>query len=304
MSNLTKQTIPIFYATDDAYAPMLAVSIRSLLDNADKNYFYRIHILTSSMSKENKSKIQSLEGENSRISFDDASQKLSAVADRLAIRDYYSITTYYRIFIASMFPEYDKAVYIDSDTVVVGDISKMFGTDIGNNIAGVIQENVMLIPVFGNYSEKVLGIAYDKYFNAGIMLMNLSQFRETDLEGRFLDLLSKRSFPVAQDQDYLNILCRDNVYYFGYEWNLAPVEIMAGIEPFIVHYKMALRPWNYDGIMHGDLFWKYAETSGFYEELCLIKKNHSDLDKQKDQNVWDGLVRLALEETAKAEAIG
>lgn len=302
ISNPAKQVIPIFYATDDAYAPMLAVSIRSLLDNADKNYFYRIHVLTSTMSEDNRCKIAALAGEGALISFDNASGRLVPVTDSLAVRDYYSIATYYRLFIADMFSEYDKAIYIDSDTVVADDISKMYVTDIGSNLIGAVHDNVMFVPVFGEYVERVLEISRDRYFNAGVLLMNLKEFRDTDMEGRFLDLLKKRKFPVAQDQDYLNLLCKDSVHYLDYTWNLAPVEELAEIEPSIVHFKMALRPWNYDNIMHGDLFWSYAKNSGFYEDLCLIKKNHSSLDAEKDREIGEGLVRLALEEIAKAEA--
>ncbi len=301
MSSVYKQIIPIFYATDDAYAPMLAVSIRSLLDNADKKCFYRIHVLTSTMSEENRAKISALAVENAEIFFNDASDRLMGVADSLAIRDYYSITTYYRLFIASMFPQYEKALYIDSDTVVVGDVAKMFSADIGDSLVGAVHDNVMFIDVFGQYVEKVLDVPREKYFNAGILLVNLREFRKSDVEDGFLKLLSERKFPVAQDQDYLNLLCRDRVYYFGYEWNLAPVEELSAIEPSIVHFKMALRPWNYDGITHGELFWHYAENSGFYDVLREIKRNHTVLDSENDKKVAEGLVSLAIEEIEKAE---
>ena len=300
MSSQSRQMIPIFYAADDAYAPMLAVSIRSLLDNADKSCFYRIHILTSTMCENYRKRIAALETENSRISFDDASARLSHVAHRFAIRDYYSIATYYRLFIADMFPEYDKALYIDSDTVVPGDISQMYSIDIGSCLVGATSESVMLDPVFGKYSEVVLGIKHDRYFNAGILIMNLAAFRSEKMEKQFLKLLGERSFPVAQDQDYLNVLCHDRVHYFDRKWNLDPMERFVGIEPCLVHYKMAMRPWNYDGIIHGDIFWKYAETSGFYEIICEIKKNRTEKDALYDKSVYENLSQLALEEIARA----
>ncbi len=302
MSKTYKQIIPIFFATDDNYAPFLAVAMRSLLDNANKNYFYRIHVLTSAMSDKNRKRLSALAGENAKISFDNPEKKLAHLMGSFALRDYYSVATYYRLFIADMFPQYDKVVYIDSDTVVPGDISEMYFTDIGSNLVGAIHDNVMLIPPFGEYAEKVVDISRDRYFNAGILLMNLKEFRISDMEGRFIDLLSRRSFPVAQDQDYLNILCRDRVYYFGYEWNLVPVEGLTDKAPAIIHYKMALRPWHYDGIKYSEYFWKYAETCGYYEDICSIKKNHTAFDKLKDKRVGDGLVALALEEIARAEA--
>lgn len=297
----SKKIIPIFFATDDSYAPYLAVSVRSMLDNADKNYFYRIHILTSTMNEENRRRIAALAGENSEISFDNPEKKLEHLMGSLSLRDYYSVATYYRLFIADMFPQYDKVMYIDSDTVIPGDISKMYLTDIGNNLVGAIPESVMLLAPFGEYSEKVVGVPHDKYFNAGILLMNLEEFRASHIESRFVALLSRKKFPVAQDQDYLNVLCQNRIYYFGHEWNLAPVEGLTDKEPCIVHYKMASRPWNYDGVLFGDYFWQYAEASGYYEDICKAKSARTPADAENDKNVYDGLVALALDEIARAE---
>ena len=76
------------------------------------------------------------------------------------LRDYYSKTTYYRLFIAEMFTEYTKAVYIDSDTIVQGDISEFFNTDIKDAYVGACHEQVMIqMDVFGNYVEKVIGVS-------------------------------------------------------------------------------------------------------------------------------------------------
>ena len=44
------------------------------------------------------------------------------ITDRIENRlrsDYFTMTIYFRIFIPDMYPEYDKAIYIDSDIVVM-----------------------------------------------------------------------------------------------------------------------------------------------------------------------------------------
>ena len=48
--NTTKE-IPIFFATDDNYAPFLTVSLNSLLKNASKDYFYKIYVLTTNLNR-------------------------------------------------------------------------------------------------------------------------------------------------------------------------------------------------------------------------------------------------------------
>ena len=61
---------------------------------------------------------------NFSVQFDHVTEYLHSVQEKLPLRDYYSKTTYFRLFIAEMFPEIDKAIYIDSDTVVLGDIAQ------------------------------------------------------------------------------------------------------------------------------------------------------------------------------------
>ena len=44
MEKTTQKNIPIFFASDDAYIPFLAVTLQSLEQNADRNYHYDIKI--------------------------------------------------------------------------------------------------------------------------------------------------------------------------------------------------------------------------------------------------------------------
>jgi lipopolysaccharide biosynthesis glycosyltransferase len=293
---MSSKTIPIFYAADDNYAPYLAVSVTSLIANADKEYFYDIHVLTSPMSEENKRRIGALSTEYASITFDDMGERIKSIADKVSIRDYYSMATYFRIFIANMFPEYDKALYIDSDTVAVDDVAKLFNTDIGDALIGGMPENVMLMDVFSRYSSIVLGVPNTEYFNAGLVLMNLEQFRATKMESRFIELLSRRKFPVAQDQDYLNLLCHGRVHYLPVEWNLDPVDIYKDKTPRFIHYKMHRRPWYSDGILFGEHFWAYTVQSGYHDEIVARKNARTEADSKRDEDVMQSLCELAESE--------
>ena len=69
---------------------------------------------------------------NFSVQFDHVTEYLHSIQEKLPLRDYYSKTTYFRLFIAEMFPEIDKAIYIDSDTVVLGDIAQLYDYDLGD----------------------------------------------------------------------------------------------------------------------------------------------------------------------------
>ena len=84
-----------------------------------------MYVLHSGVSENYYEKIMRFSEEGFEISFVDVSQRLQEISSLLHMRDYYTCTTYFRIFIAGMFPQYDKALYLDCDTVILGDISAL-----------------------------------------------------------------------------------------------------------------------------------------------------------------------------------
>ena len=291
-------TIPIFFAVDDNYVPFLCVALRSICDNRSERFDYQINVLIESLSDNSRNAITSFERDNVKIKFVDVREKLVAICQRLHIRDYYSNATYYRFFIPEMFPEYDRGLYLDCDIVVNCDIARLYNCQTGDSIVGAIPEEVMTdIDVFGRYSEAVLGISRYEYFNAGILVMNLKKMREIEIERLFSELLGRRTYRVAQDQDYLNVICKGRVFYLNNRWNKTPMpDSNEAIKPYIVHYKINFKPWRYDGIPYASYFWKYADKTEFSDMLHNIKDNYSQAEKDRDSAQYEGLVSLAAEE--------
>lgn len=293
-------SIPIFYACDDAFIKYTVASAHSLIKNASKEYNYRIHILHTGVSEEMKKKMTELGGENIEIVFSDVTQHLRSVSDKLPIRDYYSKTTYYRFFIADMFPEYERAIYIDSDTVIRGDISELYNTDIGDSYVGACHEQAMVqVDTFGTYAEKVVGVSRYNFFNAGVMLINCTAFRQHMIFDKFVKVLKAYNFVVTQDEDYLNLICKDHVYWLDGRWN---TEVFGEI-PFpveqakIIHYIMVNKPWHYYECPHGDIFWKNALDTSVYGELIKELEGYSDESRASDASSAEELLKLAEKET-------
>ena len=132
------ENIPIFFAVDDEYIPFLAVVLQSLIDHSSKNNFYSIKILYTNISNENQNKIIKYERENVNIEFVNVNHYINTIKDKLYTRNYFSNATYFRLFIPELYPKYNKAIYIDCDTVVLVDVADLYNEDIGDNlIAGV-----------------------------------------------------------------------------------------------------------------------------------------------------------------------
>ena len=293
--------IPIFFAVDDGYIPFLAVALQSLIENSSKNYYYSIKILYTNIEEENKQKISKYKKENVNIEFVDLNYYIKKVKDKLYTRDYYTKTTYFRLFIPNLYPQYDKAIYLDSDIVVLGDIAELYNVNMGNNLIAAAPDDVIqTTKVFQEYAEKVVGVAdYRNYFNAGILLMNLDEFRKFNFQEKFLYLLETIKFTVAQDQDYLNRLCKGKVKIIDKAWDRMPIAIddMKEEDIKVIHYNLAYKPWHFENVLYKTYFWKYAQKTEFYKQIEDIRKSYTEEERFKDMEQYKKLQDLARKES-------
>ncbi|MBQ8399305.1 MAG: 1-acyl-sn-glycerol-3-phosphate acyltransferase, partial [Clostridia bacterium] len=301
---MNNSVIPIFYACDGAFVKYTVVSMYSMIQNASKDTSYRIHILHTDISEEMKAVALSLANEQFEVVFNDVTDYLNAISKKLPIRDYYSKTTYYRFFIAEMFPEYKKAIYVDSDTVFQGDVAQLFNHELGDNYVGACHEQAMVqVDEYGTYAEKVVGISRHNFFNAGMMLINCTLFREKKVLDQFLKYLKVYDFVVTQDEDYLNLICKDHVLFLDQRWN---TEIFGEIpypieEANLLHYIMTSKPWHYDHCRHADVFWNYAEKTAVYDAIKAELEAYTDEQRANDDLVLENLLKLAVKETNKED---
>lgn len=292
-----KQIIPVFFALDDNYVPFFAVAIKSLITNASKNYFYNVHLLNDGISEENKLRLKEYQTENSRFIFDDVSGYVDKIKSRLkdVLRDYYTTSIFYRLFIAALYPDYEKAIYLDCDIVVKGDISKLYSIDLGDKIFGAVPDDVIAShPVFRNYAERGVGVKYDRYFNSGVLLMNLNAYRKEKIQEKFVFYLIRYNFAAAApDQDYLNALCKDKVLYLERGWDRMSTDENYKGEIYLIHYNNFRKPWFYDDVPYAKYFWQYAKQTDYYEELLSKKENFSPSDEKAHENGLSALIEQA-----------
>ncbi len=293
---MKKEKIPIFFASDDNYVPFLSVAISSLIEKASKDYDYDIIILNSGLKEENMHKIKEYEQDGITIKFEDVRKKIESIMDSLSLRlrDYYSVSIYYRLFIPSLYPEYNKAIYLDADIVLVDDISKMYNEDLTGYIVGAVTDDVVMgHETFREYSKKMIGLEPSKYFNSGVLLMNLEEFRKEKIEEKFLHLLEKYNFDViCPDQDYLNFLCKGRVKYFEKGWDRMPLpdDKFDDRKLHLIHYNNFNKPWNYDDILYGEIFWSCAKKSNCFDEIYALKGKYTPYDIEKDKEGYINLL--------------
>ena len=301
---MNNRPIQIFYACDDNFVKYTIVSLHSMQKNASKEFKYHVHILHTGISDAMKGRVLEMQNDCFEISFDDVTEYLVSISDKLPLRDYYSKTTYYRLFIAEMYPEYDKAIYIDSDTVVQGDISELYRINIDDAYVGACHEQAMLQEnVYGTYVEKVVGVPRYNFFNAGMLVINCDRFRIRFVLDKFIEYLHMYNFVVTQDEDYLNLICKDHVFWLDQRWN---TEIFGELgypikEAKIIHYIMTNKPWHYADCPYADIFWSYAKETKVYDLILAELNAYTDEERQRDRESCDRLMQTAIDETNRED---
>lgn len=298
-----KQEIPIFFSSDDNYIPFLDVAIASLIDNASKEYKYRIVVLHTGLARDNVDRILQNQRENFTIDFVDISEEVESIKARFKNVYHFSVVTYYRLFIASLFPEYKRIVYLDCDLAVLGDVSELYHTDLEGNIFGAAPEQfVQNTAEFRLYAEKAVGVDPSDYVNAGVLVIDLEQFRAHRIEEKFVELITRYDFDLLDpDQAYLNYLCRDHIRMLPNGWNKEPMPLPCEGNKNIVHYALYKKPWQYDDVPDGEYFWRYAEKSPFYGEILDRKNRFGDAERAAKEATAQEILEHALTIVASSD---
>ena len=297
-----KKTVPIFFACDDKYVPYLDVAIISLIAHVSDENEYKITVLNNDISEAHQAALKRHAKDNVSIELFDVQEMLEPIRAKLPEMFYFGVAAYFRLFIETTFPQYDKAVYLDSDVILLSDIAELYDTDVSGYLVGAVYEqNTDRSPMFTEYVENIIGIPHDTYFNSGVMVMNLKEFRAFRVQERFLHMLTTYNFDsLAPDQEYLNVICHGRVKYLPTGWNKHSFPEPPEGELHLCHYALSNKPWHYADTINGEHFWEYAKRSEFYDALRREFNNYSDADRQRDRDGFMAIVR-GIEEIRKSD---
>ena len=290
ISPLKKKTkvVPVFLTINNAYAPYAAAAIHSLTQHTNKNRYYRVIILHDGLNWVNRVRLRSLVTKNVAIQFKKitGSLYLRAIVKYCSkskgAGDFFSSAVYYyRFFIPRLFPLYDKCVYIDSDTILRGDIGELFDLDLGDKVmAAMVDPKVDVIPEFRAYVDKAVGVPYEEYTNSGVLVMDAKALRKLHYLSALVDIINKYDADlVAPDQDYMNVILRGKIKFLDKRWNMEP-EVELPKDAKLVHFNLFNKPWHYKNVPQEKLFWNAARGTGFYGDL---KRQQEAFDEEKQK---------------------
>lgn len=270
---------PVVFTIDDKYVRPLCVALRSLaVANAGRLATLRVVVLYDSLSAESSRQIQAFAADNGI--------ELELRPAELGKRDYplwgwISPAAYLRLAIDDVLVDFDSVLYVDSDTLIVGELSFLLNTDLGGTPIAAVRDplNPVIGCGVGLFGWKDLGLdGRREYFNSGVMVFDLPACREKEVFSRALWLVeNKPECVLFPDQDALNWAADDGWVRLDRCWNTLPVSAIAQrFSPLpcqhemlpldvlradeatarILHYAGPLKPWN-DDFPDGDLRDRY-----------------------------------------------
>lgn len=151
----------------------------------------------------------------------------------------FPLNVYVRLLIPTFLPvEVSKAIYLDVDMIVRKDLSILWNLPLGDHmIGGVPDRSATVSSPWGgisNYAELALN-GDEKYFNSGLLLINVEEWRKTNLSQQLIKCISENSkYANFPDQYGLNVIFAGQWLEIDRRWNTFSDDEER--DPFIIHF--------------------------------------------------------------------
>lgn len=169
-----------------------------------------------------------------------------------------------------------KIIYLDTDTIVNGDLKELFRIDVTHYELACVKD---LYNWLNPYRWKV-----KKYFNSGVLLLNMKNIRKTKLFKNARELVATKKM-ISPDQDALNFLVKNKL--------MLPEKFNAKdkyYKDIIVHHFCNVRkkgnfffrvkPWHVDLVKQ-----KMSAYNDLLDEYLTLKKQFEDSQPKKSKDL-------------------
>jgi lipopolysaccharide biosynthesis glycosyltransferase len=281
-------TIRILSAANSAFAMPLAVMLVSVAANLDSSRRLVIYVMDSGLSARDRDNIAASlranrpgfrEGDLHWLALDPAQ------IGQLPVTRHVSADVYSRLLAPGLLPpDCDRVLYLDSDLVALADVASVYDMISDRKIVWAVHD--VGIPLVsspsGVFDYAELGIpATARYFNSGVMGINLKRWRREKVTERVFDYLHRSQGSVDYwDQGGLNAILHDEWAPLDLVWNQTTHSILhpeiwsaAGYaradwgrvrdHAAIIHFSGGDKPWKLRRVNkpRGLFFWRYFDKT-------------------------------------------
>lgn len=211
----------ILYIFDNNFVPQAAAGICSLLENNRFADSITIYIMSLHVSEDSEKKLENFIGryadeEHERravfIEIDDIPGYFDFKIDTAGWND----IVLARLLLDRFLPEeLERIIYLDADTMVRRSLRRLYQTDMGTHPVGMAIE-----PTCNLRRKKEMGLARRPYHNAGVLLIDLNNWRKSHTGEWIIDYFGKHGGHLfANDQDAINGCLKDEILTISPTYN-------------------------------------------------------------------------------------
>jgi len=325
----TINNVPIVLASSAYYVPYMVVTIISIMENSTVDNNYDFIILHKEIDAKEQMKIcKNVESyKNCSIRFLKVSEDLTGKEFNFRKDVASAQESFYCVLLQEILTNYKKVICLDCDVIVLKDIAQLYHQDVSGYLIAATKDPDGIGNSFAdlkgiNTVEKMKGRAdyllnilkldsIDSYFQSGVMLLNLDEWRKTYT---LTDILSVACADWIQwgDQDTMNVLCRNKVKYLDLRWNLIINDkgkqlkmalkskqmklvneyLDARANPYIIHFAGS-KPWLKNNVDFDKVFWRYASVSSYFDTIKERIDNRL-YDSDRKSNELDVLLSVII----------
>lgn len=294
--------INVVLISDKGYVLPTIVTIYSIVANKLDSTAIDFYIICNGFDLNIKRKIQILKSNSVKFHF--LEQEIQGL-ERLhaGVKGSYCVATptaLLKFKIAELLKNLDKVLYLDGDIIVRKDLSELVNCDLGNNFAAVSPDTGAL------YSQNPRIKKYKKYFNSGVMLLNLKKLRDEKSYQKLIEIKKSSQKENLMDQNVFNEYFDGHVKYLSTAYNCLFVNLVRSRSKFsiadynkkfgttyrdlsdieknaaIIHFSSKDKPWKYSNIPLADEWYdyylKYCSDNDFRSDeidrgLSLLSRN-------------------------------
>lgn len=298
------EVIPVMYCFDDNYAMPAAVAFLSMLEHADRRYFYKLYVLHSDITAKHREMLQTVVSAfpNASLEFMDMENKFDDLFEKLKSKAHYSKEMFYKFLPPRLFPDYDKIIITDVDVVYQGDISKDFADfNVEDDYylaahRGSVMQGTWLEDFYAGYDKNFTPEEKSKiYTNAGCWIFNLKKMRADDMSEKFIHFASENITRLLQpEQDTVNLVCAPKIKLlpanavvctYTYEMLEDAANFQKDIfysaqdlafalqNPIQIHYATGVKPWKDSSITKAKLWFDYLFKTPFTWEYIESREH-------------------------------
>lgn len=211
----TRRSMHIAFNVNDAYFRQAAVAIISVLEN-NKNKNFTFHIFTDAYEQESAEKLK-LIAEKYNIKLCIYVIDMNILAGFHIKVKRFSRVTYLRLIMPKILKDINCFLYMDADMVCLGDLWQLNDIDFEGKAFAAVSD----LPEAVEYRTKFLKLKNNKYFNDGMMFVNIHNWNRLQITEKAFTFkgADPKKF-LGQSQDILNLVMDGDIIFLDKKFNV------------------------------------------------------------------------------------